>query len=89
MTDHTDDMVAHLAAVILDTDGDHPMERGRAVLRAMREPTQEMANAGWSAIANNMTDPQGMAWPVWRAMIDTALDAEPPVPNLPKPVKQG
>ena len=37
-----------------------------------RDATQAMANAGWSAIANTAEDPQGAAWPIWRAMWDAA-----------------
>ena len=37
--------------------------------------TQEMANAGWAAIANNADDPQAAAWPIWQAMIAAAPHA--------------
>ena len=54
------------------------MQMARAAMKAMREPTQHMANAGWSAIAGHADDPQGAAWPIFNAMIDAALDEKEP-----------
>ena len=54
------------------------MDLARAAMKAMREPTQHMANAGWSAIAGHADDPQGAAWPIFNAMIDAALDEKEP-----------
>ncbi len=85
----SDDMVSRIAAVILDTASEHPMERGRAVLREMREPTAQMLDRGNTEISDqcDIWDPSGGAnsqapdcgIDVWKAMIDAALDAEPPL----------
>lgn len=53
---------------------DRSMSRARAILKAMREPTQAMIEAGFARTA----DP---CWPedvgkAWRAMIDRALKEE-------------
>ena len=39
-----------------------------------RDATQEMANAGWSALAIAAGDPQAAPWPVWQAMWDKHPD---------------
>lgn len=74
-----DDMVARIAAIILDTEREHPMERGRAVLRTMLKPSAAMLRAK-TRIADSDED-------IWKTMINAALDAEPP-PDPPKAVTQ-
>ena len=64
----------------LKEDREHCQEIARAAIKAMRGPTQHMANAGWSAIAGHADDPQGAAWPIFNAMIDAALDEKAPAP---------
>ncbi len=44
------------------------MDEARAVIEAMREPTEAMKNAGFAMLLGNV--PVAM---IWRAMIDAAL----------------
>lgn len=51
----------------------------RAVLQAMREPSEEIYNAGWSKMpidqSGEFCDPDSPL-PIWQSMIDAALQSE-------------
>ena len=53
-----------------------------------REATQEMANAGWSALAIAAGDPQAASWSIWQAMWDKYLDKKPAVRIAKPPLRQ-
>ena len=71
------EMVQRAADAIHAAAGDEMGEKrrrevARAVIAAMREPTEAMINAGWEDGNNGYGEGEEMA-PIWRAMIDEAL----------------